>query len=311
MEPVDRPPTWWFARPMRCRPLATDGGAATCSTRSIDPMSMPSSSEDVATTQGSSPAFSSRSTCRRFSFDTEPWWAFAMISGAPCASSLVDPRSERRCDDGPPSAWPPGAMRPSRFAYSSFSRAVSFSHSPREFTNTMVVRCASTSSKMDASMSGQMDDVPARLSGVAPRGLSPAMSERSARSDFHASSAGTRRGPPPRPARGPSASAPGKAGMAVMSRTGTTTRTSRSGLPAAAMTRTGCGPPRKRATSSAGRTVAESPMRCAGRSSRSSSRSRLSARCAPRLLPASACTSSTMTVSTPRSTSRALDVSMR
>jgi hypothetical protein len=41
---------------------------------------------------------------------------------------------------------------------------------------------------------------------------------------------------------------------------------------------TGADPPRKRATSSIGRTVADSPMRCAGLSSRSSRRSRETAR---------------------------------
>jgi hypothetical protein len=34
---------------MRCSPLATEGGASICTTRSIDPMSMPSSSDEVAT----------------------------------------------------------------------------------------------------------------------------------------------------------------------------------------------------------------------------------------------------------------------
>ena len=34
---------------MRCSPLATDGGASICTTRSIAPMSMPSSSDEVAT----------------------------------------------------------------------------------------------------------------------------------------------------------------------------------------------------------------------------------------------------------------------
>ena len=47
------------------------------------------------------------------------------------------------------------------------------------------------------------------------------------------------------------------------------------------------------------------------RVSSASSRSRLSARCAPRLVPAIACTSSTMTVSMPRSASRACEVSSR
>jgi hypothetical protein len=70
-------------------------------------------------------------------------------------------------------------------------------------------------------------------------------------------------------------------------------------------------PPRKRATSSNGRWVAESPMRCGGRSVTSSSRSRVSARCAPRFVAAIAWISSTMTVSTPARVSRADDVSIR
>ena len=66
------------------------------------------------------------------------------------------------------------------------------------------------------------------------------------------------------------------------------------------------------ATSSTGRTVADRPTRWAGRSSSSSSRSRDSARWAPRLVPATACTSSTMTVSTPPTRySRACDVRIR
>src|SRR5690606_586415 len=60
-----------------------------------------------------------------------------------------------------------------------------------------------------------------------------------------------------------------------------------------------------------GRTVADRPIRWAGRSRRASRRSRDRARCAPRLVPATACTSSTMTVSTPRSDSRAREVRIR
>ena len=60
-----------------------------------------------------------------------------------------------------------------------------------------------------------------------------------------------------------------------------------------------------------GRTVADRPMRCAGFASCASSRSRLSARCEPRFVGTTACTSSTMIVSTVRSVSRALLVSSR
>ena len=49
MTPRLAAPIVWPARPMRCRPLATDGGASIWTTRSIAPMSMPSSSDEVAT----------------------------------------------------------------------------------------------------------------------------------------------------------------------------------------------------------------------------------------------------------------------
>ena len=46
-------------------------------------MSMPSSSEDVATRHGSSPAFSSSSTTVRSSRASEPWWARAISAARP------------------------------------------------------------------------------------------------------------------------------------------------------------------------------------------------------------------------------------
>ena len=62
--PRDTAPTWCPARPTRCSPDATLGGASTCTTRSTAPMSMPSSRLDVATTAGSRPDLSSSSTMR-------------------------------------------------------------------------------------------------------------------------------------------------------------------------------------------------------------------------------------------------------
>jgi hypothetical protein len=97
----------------------------------------------------------------------------------------------------------------------------------------------------------------------------------------------------------------------VMSSTGTWTLTSIVFALGGWTISTGAAPPRNRAVSSIGRTVADSPMRCAGRGSSASSRSSESARCAPRLVAQTACTSSTITVSTPRSDSRAEDVSSR
>lgn len=101
------------------------------------------------------------------------------------------------------------------------------------------------------------------------------------------------------------------AGMRAMFSTGTATVTSGAARPSSAMIITGCGPPRNRATSCGGETVADKPMRCAGRPRRSSRRSRDTARCVPRLEPAKEWISSTMTVSTVRSVSRTALVSMR
>ena len=153
----------------------------------------------------------------------------------------------------------------------SLSRAVSRSARRRELAKTIVERCCPIRSATDSSTCGQM--LPVRSSSA---------------SSTASSSSGE-----------------------VMSSTGTTTRRSHDFSEGGATISTGAAPPRNRATSSSGRTVADSPIRCAGRSSRASSRSSDSARWAPRLLPATACTSSTMTVSTPRSDSRAWLVSIR
>ena len=96
-----------------------------------------------------------------------------------------------------------------------------------------------------------------------------------------------------------------------MSGIGTDTVRSQSFSDGGRTTVTGWEPPRKPATVSTGSTVADRPMRWAGWSNKSSSRSRLTARCAPRLVPATACTSSMITVLTCRSVSRALDVSIK
>ena len=93
--------------------------------------------------------------------------------------------------------------------------------------------------------------------------------------------------------------------------TGSTTLSSMAGRDCTSTMVTARAPPRNRAAASAGRTVADSPMRCAGSAVSISSRSRLNARCAPRLVPAMAWISSTMTVRTVDRMRRALEVSSR
>ncbi len=93
--PWEISPTWWPALPMRCSPLATDGGVSTWITRSTAPMSMPSSRLDVATTALSRPVLRSSSTSARCSLLTEPWWALASRRSAP--ERLTAGHYLRRC----------------------------------------------------------------------------------------------------------------------------------------------------------------------------------------------------------------------
>ena len=105
-----------------------------------------------------------------------------------------------------------------------------------------------------------------------------------------------------------------------MSSTGTTTSRSSSFAEPASTIVTGRGrpsaswPPRKRATSESGRWVAESPMRWRAPPSSATTRSRRSierARCAPRLVAATAWISSTITERMPASISVPREVSSR
>ena len=253
-------------------------------------MSMPSSRLEVATTAGSRPALSASSISARSCRDTEPWWARATSAGAPAAApawamisagirpfKALEPRAPGdavSADEGPASK-----AASARSAASSFSRPHSRSASRREFANTIVDLCCSIRSSTRSSTCGQMD-----RTGAGPVAVIAVRARR-----------------------------PGAVSSSVMSSTGTTTVSSmRLGL-GGCTTVTGRAPPRNVATSPTGRTVADSPTRWAGRASprSASSRSSDSARCAPRLLPATACTSSTMTVSTPRRVSLACEVSSR
>ena len=188
------------------------------------------------------------------------------------ASTGAAPPLDPACAMSAAGAPPVSSTSPvTRSCQISLSRAVSRSARRRELAKTSVLRWLATRSTTRSSTCGQID-------GVTTRSVA-------------SSCTGT-----------PSA---------LMSSTGTTTSSSMRLLDSGATTTTSRLPPRKRATSSTGRTVAESPMRRAGAGSRASSRSRESARCAPRLVPATACTSSTITVSMPRRLSRACEVRMR
>ena len=96
-----------------------------------------------------------------------------------------------------------------------------------------------------------------------------------------------------------------------MSSSGTTTSTSSSFERPASTSSIGRLPETNFPISSIGRWVAERPIRWNGLPVSRSSRSIVSARWAPRLVPATACTSSRISVLTPVSVSRAFEVSIR
>ena len=271
------------ARPIRCIPLATEGGASIWITRSTAPMSIPSSSEEVATRARTRPALSASSISVRCARASEPWWARA--SGSPA---------------------------------SSFSAAARRSAMRRLLTKMSVERCSRTSSTSRGWMAVQME-LRTGPCAAGPEGISMG-SPRRAMSSTGTSmrSASVRRAPASTMVTGRQTGASAGAANSV--------RSSSSGVspPSPDRSRPGgvctvadtvaagtAAPPRNRATSSRGRCVADSPIRCSLRPARCSSRSSDSARCAPRLVGTSAWISSTMTVSTLRSASRALEVNSR
>ena len=154
--PRDTAPTWWPARPTRWSPLATDGGEPTWTTRSMAPMSMPSSSELVATTAGSRPALSSDSVRVRSARLIEPWCARArMVAASRVSMPTAVPDCAGTC--AARSVAGSGTSSPDRSAHTSFIRAVSRSAPRRELVNTSVERCAATRSTTRSSTCGQMD----------------------------------------------------------------------------------------------------------------------------------------------------------
>ena len=244
-------------------------------------MSMPSSRELVATTQRSSPDFSAASTWARCSLLTEPWCARAMTSGAPRPA----PDCAMICAGG--RAGIGGSVAGScSSAHNSFSRAVSRSAVRLPLVKTSVERPFFTVSYTCCSTCGQIEE-PAGASAVSVSVPGPA-----------------RRG-------SVAAAVPGGGPGSAMSSTGSRTVTSQRFSAGGATTVTGRSPPRKAATRSIGRTVADSATRCTSRPTSASRRSRLRARWLPRLVPATAWISSTITVSTPVSVCCAELVSMR
>ena len=166
-------------------------------------------------------------------------------------------------------------------AYKSFKRAVSFSATPRELTNTNVVRCARISSKILRSTTGQME--PEVRSPAAPTNAEESNSSLASESspeveETSLSSTGTM---PLRSASrcmagvtplicgaDRSASTPPTRCLAFtdcksrMFSNGSIMRKSIAGRPPGFTMVTGCPPPRNRAASSGGFTVADRPMRC-------------------------------------------------
>ncbi len=205
----------------------------------------------------------------RCSLLTEPWCARARTGGAPADGTglghhlrPVAPRWDALGRRRSPGVGPRSS---SRSAQISFSRAVSRSASRRELAKTSVERWAAIRSTTRSSTCGQIEargELARRGTGQVA-GRLPELAQVGDRHDD------------------PQVEPLVAGGLDDGDRLGR---------------RPGTAPP-----PGTGRTVADSPIRWAGRSSRASRRSRVRARWAPRLVPATACTSSTITVSTPAS----------
>ena len=231
---------------------------------------------------GSEPRLRRSSMAARLSLATEPW----------CASASSSPAR-------------------------SLSAAASRSASRRLFTNTMVERWARISSTRRGWRLGQMEG---RRGGwlAFPTGSS------SSSLQGDPSSASSSRAPAgSAPEAGARAGAGAPSPRRAMSSTGTSmlSSTARREPASAMVTARGVHEPSaprsppasRRAASSAGRWVAERPMRCRGplRPGSAARRSRDSARCAPRLVGTMLWISSTITVSTVARVARAFEVSSR
>jgi len=75
-------PTPWPLRPTRCKAEDAEKGLPARITSSTLPMSIPSSSDEVATTQGIFPSARAFSAALRRSLEREPWWVNARSSPA-------------------------------------------------------------------------------------------------------------------------------------------------------------------------------------------------------------------------------------
>ena len=94
--PLGVPSTAWPERPTRCRKLAIERGEPSWQTRSTSPMSMPSSSEAVATSAFSSPCLSRCSASSRCSLARLPWCAVTCSSPSRSESWRVTRSAMRR-----------------------------------------------------------------------------------------------------------------------------------------------------------------------------------------------------------------------
>ena len=240
-------------------------------------MSMPSSSEDVATRPRSRPSFSASSMSTRCGRASDPWWA--RTSGSPA---------------------------------SSFSAAARRSATRRLLTKISVEVCDCTSASSRGWIAVQIDGRVGPCE-AGPLGMSIGSASRAM------SSTGTSifsRSALRRPA---STMVIGRAGVAAASapvNSWAISLAASAGRAVGFALRPPAGavasrPPRYSATSSSGRCVADSPMRCSGPSASASRRSIDSARWAPRLVGTSAWISSMISVSRLRNASRAFEVSSR
>ena len=160
------PETVWPERPTRCSSVAIRCGEPIWQTRSTAPMSMPSSSDAVATSAFSVPALSRDSASNRRSFERLPWWAVTASSPSRSLSSWRQRvRQGAACSRTPASSDAPESTRSggrSTRPTTSFDITASSDDCGISTSSSIARRCPSSTMAQSARPASSTPAVPTR-----------------------------------------------------------------------------------------------------------------------------------------------------
>src|SRR5437016_4312991 len=171
MRPLLTRDSRWPERPTRWSAAATVRGDWTCTTRSIAPTSMPSSSDDVATSARSLPSLRRFSASRRARRDSEPWCAATRPSPTRSFRSRASRSAGRRLwANTSVVRW---AATSSAICWSAASQIVSLC-AVRKSSTGVTTRTSSCRAKPASTTAGSRAVVPLRNASASSTGLTVA-----------------------------------------------------------------------------------------------------------------------------------------